>query len=66
MNWDYNRGDLNKYGITSGGMSKKEESIRELIIKTLTSAGLNAESAYFGVMFYHEGKGYQIKVSEDG
>ena len=55
MKYDYDKGDLNKHGITSGGLSKREEEVRSLIKDTLKNADLNADIAYFGVLFYHKG-----------
>lgn len=64
MNWDYDKGSLDKY-VQSGGLNKRESQVREKIIEALNNAGLNAEKAFFGVMVYMDGKGYKLTLSED-
>jgi hypothetical protein len=65
MKWDYYKGDLNKPSLSRGGFNKKEDEVRGLIIKAFEKDGINAEKTFFGVIVYHEGKGFKLVLRED-
>ena len=66
MGNDYYKGELERRGLSPGGMSKREQEVREIVVDSLVKQGYNAETAFFGVSLYKDGKTFRIVISNDG